>query len=134
VKAGHGVVMTLESDVLFPPTFLSDLETAMSLLTPGEFDFLSLGGPEFMRPKRNDGGTTLRWFENVGYPKTRTTDAMIFTGALLKKIVGSFFPCADVLDWELNYHLKLHAACCGWVDPPLITQGSCTGVYETTLS
>lgn len=133
VEAGHGVVMTLESDVLFPPTFLSDLETAMSLLTPGEFDFLSLGSPDFMRPKRDDGETSLMWFKSIGYPKTRTCDAMVFTGALLKKIVGSFFPCTDVLDWELNYHLNLHSARCGWIDPPLLTQGSGTGVYETTL-
>jgi hypothetical protein len=132
VEAGHGVVMTLESDVLFPPTFLSDLETALSLLTPGEFDFLSLGSPDFMRPERDDGGATLRWFENISYPKTRTTDAMVFTGALLKKIVNSFFPCADVLDWELNYHLNLHRARAGWVDPPLMRQGS-GSVYATTL-
>jgi hypothetical protein len=133
VEARHAVVMTLESDVLFPPTFLDDLEYAMSLLDSEEFDFLSLGSPDFLRPARNDGGKTIRWFKSVGYPKTRTTDAMVFKGDLLKKIVGSFFPCADVLDWELNYHLNLHGARVGWVDPPLVQQGSGTGVYSTTL-
>ena len=132
VEAGHAVVMTLESDVLFSPAFLTELEYAMTLFANDEYEFLSIGGPDFLRPKRNDGDTGLRWFESVGYVKTRTTDAMIFKGALLKKIVGSFFPCADVLDWELNYHLHLHKAICGWLDPPLIRQGS-GNVYPTTL-
>jgi hypothetical protein len=53
---------------------------------------------------------------------------------MLAKISNTFFPCADVLDWELNYQLNLHRARCLWLDPPIITQGSGSGVYETTLN
>jgi len=132
VEAGHALVMTLESDVLFPSAFLTDLEHAMRLCSNEEYEFMSIGGPEYMRPERDEGDVGFRWFKSIGYPKTRTTDGMIFKGPLLKKIVGSFFPCADVLDWELNYHLKLHGARCGWLEPPLIRQGS-GNVYPTTI-
>jgi hypothetical protein len=59
---------------------------------------------------------------------------MIFAVPMLAKISNTFFPCADVLDWELNYQLNLHRARCLWLDPPIITQGSGSGVYETTLN
>jgi len=129
----HPIVMMFESDVRFPPTFLADLEFAMRLLRPADFDFLSITSLPHLRPNRAAGDTTPRWFNPPQYFRTRTCDAMIFKGALLKKITDSFFPCADVLDWELNYHLNLHKARCLWLDPPILSQGSGTGVYETTL-
>jgi len=129
----HAVAMTLESDVRFPPTFLEDLTTALGLLTMDDVDFLSITSLPHLRPTRAAGDTTLRWFQPFPYFRTRTCDAMIFKGSMLKKIAGTMFPCADVLDWELNYQLNLHKARCLWLDPPILTQGSGTGVYETTL-
>jgi len=132
-EAGHAIVMTLESDVRFPPTFLEDLEAALRLVGPDDFDFLSITSLPHLKPHRPAGDTTLRWFPPPQYFRTRTCDAMIFKGSMLKKIAASFFPCADVLDWELNYQLNLHKARCLWLDPPILSQGSGTGIYETTL-
>lgn len=134
IRAGHKYVMMFESDVLFSPTFRSDLEAALSLLRPDSFDFLSISALPHLRPKRAEGDTALRWYEASGYYKTRTCDAMIFAVPMLAKISNTFFPCADVLDWELNYQLNLHRARCFWLDPPIITQGSGSGVYATTLN
>jgi hypothetical protein len=58
---------------------------------------------------------------------------MIFKVSMLEKIVGTFLPVAEVLDWELNYQLTLHGSRTLWLDPPIIRQGSATGEYATTL-
>jgi len=131
VNAGHRYVMMFESDVIFTPTFLTDLKTALGRAPP--FDFLSISAVHFLRPRRAEGDTELKWFTPPSYYKTRTCDAMIFAVSLLEKISKTFFPCTDDLDWELNYQLNLHGARCGWLDPPIISQGSGNGTYETTL-
>ena len=131
VVAGHDVVMFLESDVLFGDTFLADLGAALST-APAAWDFLSLSEGPQLRPRRPVGSTGLAWFPAAGYYHTRTTDAMVFRVDMLKKIVGSFFPFAEVLDWELNYQLTLHRSQSFWLDPPIIRQGS-GREYATTL-
>jgi hypothetical protein len=57
---------------------------------------------------------------------------MIFKVSMLKQIVGTLFPFAEVLDWELNYQLTLHKSISYWLDPPIIRQGS-GKEYPTTL-
>ena len=66
------------------------------------------------------------------YYHTRTTDAMIFKVDMMAKILGTLFPFAEVLDWELNYQLSLHKSRSFWLDPPIIRQGS-GKEYKTTL-
>ena len=133
VADGHNIVMFLESDVRFEEGFMEKLETSLRLLdTRDAWDFLSISyGPE-MRPFRKAGETHLEWFPAHPYYHTRTTDAMIFRTEMLNKILGTFFPFAEVLDWELNYQLSLHTSKSYWLDPPIVKQGSGT-IYPTTL-
>lgn len=132
VAKRYGAVMILESDVLFSPTFLSDLRMSLSVLKTVPWDFLSLSEGPKLRPKRDAGDTRLAWFQVRHYYHTRTTDAMIFKVSMLEKILGTLFPFAEVLDWELNYQLTRHVSQSFWLDPPIIKQGSGT-VYPTTL-
>lgn len=135
LKAGHRCVMMFESDVLFTDDFVDQLGAAMRILSVDRsWDFLSLSAGANLRPRRADGDTRLEWFPPVNnYFHTRTCDAMIFKVSMLEKIVGTFLPVAEVLDWELNYQLTLHGARTLWLDPPIIRQGSATGEYATTL-
>jgi hypothetical protein len=123
VRAKYGVVLMLESDVLMEPQFLEQLRRSLAK-TPPDWDILSLSGRADLRPKRAPGDTELRWFDAPSYYHTRTTDAMVFRVDMLEKIVGTFFPFAEVLDWELNYQLTLHRSRSLWLDPPIIRQGS----------
>lgn len=132
IKAGHKIVMILESDVLFHDDFLEKLTDAMKLLEGRPWDFLSLSAGANLRPRRTDGDTSLGWFPAPGYYHTRTTDAMIYKVAMLEKINGTIIPFAEVLDWELNYQLSLHNSVSLWLDPPILRQGS-GSVYPTTL-
>lgn len=133
VAAGHRCVMFLESDVLFCEGFLEKLGAALRLFEGAEaWDFLSLSCGPNLRPPRAAGSDELAWFRVSSYYHTRTTDAMVFRVDMLRKILGTFFPFAEVLDWELNYQLTLHDSRSFWLDPPIIRQGS-GREYPTTL-
>ena len=131
----YGVVMILESDVLFDDAFLLKLATALSRLEMRgtEWDFLSLSAGAGLRPRRPPGETHLDWFPpSYPYYHTRTTDAMIFKVSMLDKILDTLFPFSEVLDWELNYQLTRHSSQSLWLDPPILRQGS-GKEYPTTL-
>lgn len=127
------VIMTLESDVIFCDDFLNKLKIAMNEIEDDrDWDFLSISAGAKLRPARDDD-LSQKWFKITNYINTRTTDAMIFKTSILKKIVSTFYPFADVLDWELNYHLVIHNSNTYWLDPPIVHQGSETGEYKSLL-
>jgi GR25 family glycosyltransferase involved in LPS biosynthesis len=132
VKAGHKVVMILESDVIFDDDFLPKLAEGLRAFDRGYWDFLSLSAGPNLRPQRNDDEKLQKWFMVSHYYHTRTTDAMIFKVDMMAKILETLFPFAEVLDWELNYQLSLHKSRSFWLDPPIIRQGS-GKEYATTL-
>lgn len=128
--------MMFESDVIFQDNFVEKLREAMEILKVNnlEWDFLSLSAGANLRPARMEGDARPGWFPPINdYFHTRTCDAMIFKVSMLKKIIPTFLPVAEVLDWELNYQLTLHKSRTFWLDPPIIRQGSATGDYPTTL-
>lgn len=141
VQAGHQVVAIFESDVLFHDNFLERLGTALAALPTQvpRWDFLSLSASAGLTPQRPmgpDGEPTdvgRFWFlpRRPDHP-TRCTDSMIFRVPMLAKILDTLFPCAEALDWELNFQLTIHGAAAWWLDPPVCRQGSGT-TYETTL-
>jgi hypothetical protein len=136
VKANHKVVMIWESDVLPNSEFLEKLHQSMAILETKQgdnWDFLSLSAGAKLRPNRPANETHLDWFPVKNYYHTRTADAMILRVDMLKKILSTYFPVAEVLDWELNFHLSIHKSRSFWLDPPIIEQGSGSGVYPTTL-
>jgi hypothetical protein len=134
VKAGHAVVMFLESDVRFHDGFLTDLAKSFESIKTKNWDFLSLSEGSGLRPNRPSGDSCLAWFQAPYYYHTRTTDAMIFKGTMIEKILKTLYPFAEVNDWELNYQLTLHSSQSYWLDPPILYQGSTKGMhYSSTL-
>ncbi len=134
VKAGQKIVLFLESDVRFHDRFLEDLEKALNSIQKEDWDFLSLSEGGGLRPKRGEEDNHLAWFRAPYYYHTRTTDAMIFKGAMLEKILKTLYPFAEVNDWELNYQLSLHSSQSYWLDPPILYQGSAKNKeYSSTL-
>jgi hypothetical protein len=133
VKDGHKVVLMLESDAIFVSDFLSKLDDAMAQLSGKEWDFLSIGDGVGLRPPRLATDTTLKWFPAPIYYHTRTTDAMIFRVDMLKKILSTYFPFQEIIDWELNYQLTRHKSHSFWLDPILVKNGSCFEQVSTSL-
>lgn len=136
IQSKRNIVMFWESDVLPDAHFLTNLESAMQNLQAthsDNWDFLSISAGANLYPKRDSNDTDKKWFPVTNYFHTRTTDAMIFKVDMLKKIYSTYFPVAEVLDWELNFHLSIHKSRSFWLDPPIIKQGSAIGVYKTML-
>lgn len=141
VLAGHKVVLILESDVLFCEDFLGRFTTALAALehqTGGAWDFLSLSASAAIVPHAAQaGGQGRLWYPpNRPDHPTRCTDSMVFRVPLLAKILDTLFPCAEALDWELNFQLTLHKARTYWLHPPVTMQGSGTTashVYPTRI-
>lgn len=133
IRAGHRIVLILESDVRFEDRFLERLAPALTSLPP-RWDFASLSASADLRPERTTGDPADRvWFPPINpYFHTRCTDSMLFRVEMLQKILTTLFPVAEVLDWELNYQLTFHGSVSLWLDPPLLRQGS-GKEYETTL-
>jgi hypothetical protein len=134
VRAGHKVVAIFESDVLFCDNFLSRCQEAMQSLPP-RWDFLSLSASAGLTPASPTQGRL--WYppQMPQWP-TRCTDSMIFRVPVLQQILTTLFPCAEVLDWELNYQLTTHGATSLWLHPPITRQGSgvnASDTYKTTI-
>ena len=49
---------------------------------------------------------------------------MVMRVDLVSNILSTLFPCAEALDWELNFQLTLHKAQSLWLHPPITRQGS----------
>ncbi len=140
VLAGHKVVMILESDVLFCEDFLRRFDIAMAALkheTGGAWDFLSLSASAGLVPHGASAQSGRLWYKpnNPEHP-TRCTDSMVFRVPMLAKILDTLFPCAEALDWELNFQLSLHKARAFWLHPPVTRQGSgvtAAHIYPTRI-
>ena len=126
VVAQHDVVLILESDVLFCDDFLNRFAAAWDALereTGGDWDFLSLSASAAIVPHAPISQRL--WYKpNRPEHPTRCTDSMVFRVPMLAKILETLFPCAEALDWELNFQLTLHKARCYWLHPPVTRQGS----------
>jgi hypothetical protein len=133
VNAGHRTVMILESDVLFCVDFLGQFSKALAALeceTGGAWDFLSLSASAAIVPHTTYPGHL--WYRpNHANLPTRCTDSMVFRVPILAKILETYFPCAEALDWELNFQLTLHSARAYWLHPPVLRQGSGTTATHT---
>lgn len=133
LRDGHKTVLLFESDPVFKPDFLTKLDESLQKLPSTSWDYLSIGDGIGLKPQRAADDTELKWFASPGYYHTRTCVAQVFKVDILKKILTTYFPFAEALDWELNYQLTRHSAKSFWLDPILVENGSLLGAQPTTL-
>ena len=59
---------------------------------------------------------------------------MLFSAFVAPEVCpAQVVPFVVTIDWELNYHLKRHDFVVYWLEPPLVSQGSDTGVHASSL-
>ena len=133
IKSGHKTVAIFESDAIFSDDFLQKFNACLRKLDGKEWDYLSIADGVGMKPKRDPSDTETGWFPILGNFHTRTTCGQVFKTDLLKNVMSSFFPFAEVLDWELNYQLTRYGSRSLWLDPCLVKNGSCSGEFATSL-
>jgi hypothetical protein len=143
VDSGASVVMTLESDIFLRDDFvprlwdlLKDLETRYTSASGNcDWDYVSLGEGVGTRPP---GAPESMYAPTKAYTPPhqlvfRCTDSMLFHTKFLKKVVKTYLPFREIIDWEMNYQNMIHGGKALWADPPLAEQGTCYGRILTSL-
>lgn len=128
-------VITLESDVFLREDFLERLNQLVADLEGREWDYVSLGEGVGTRPK--DVPESLYSPTKAYAPPHnlvfRCTDSMMFRTDFLRKVVQTFLPFREIIDWEMNFQNLVHQGKALWADPAIVEQGTCYGRILTSL-
>ena len=121
--------LIFESDSYLRRDFVPRLNKILSDLSGTEWDYVSLGEGNSSRPSEAEksyyGEQAL--YEPSQQWMFRSCESMLFSGKFLKRLVTTFLPFRECLDWELNFQLALHKGKALWADPPITEKGSTFG-------
>jgi GR25 family glycosyltransferase involved in LPS biosynthesis len=127
--------LILEDDVLFDANFNS-LYKKYFHQTPENWDVIFLGegcGVNFQNQKIMNSRKVNENLYLVDHPASNCAEAYLLKPQIARKIYESAIPFQLVSDWELAYQLYKFGATTYWWYPSVVTQGSKTGLYESTL-
>lgn len=132
IADNHNEALILEDDVIFSTSFAQELKDVLNDV-PDDWDFIFLGsGCNLRIPKENLVKDKLCYLKS--HPASKCTDSFFITKAAAQKVLSSLMPFVLPIDFELNYHMFLHDMKVYWVDPPIIKQGSQTGLYQSLIN
>lgn len=128
-------IMVLESDIWLRDNFLQNLNDLMDDLRNKSWDYVSLGEGVGTRPPE---APSSYYAKTKAYTPPhqfvyRCTDSMLFQLPYLQKLVTTFIPFREIIDWELNFQNMIHNGKALWADPPLAEQGTCFNRLLTSL-
>jgi hypothetical protein len=130
-------ILVFESDVILREDFLERLKNILEEAKEREWDYISLGEGVGTRPQDVERLSSYYSPSKLYKPNNqwvfRCTDSMLLRVSFLKKIITTFLPFRECLDWELNFQWVLHEGKTLWVDPPLVEPGSGRGRTCTNL-
>ena len=136
-ETAPGIVLSLESDTWLRDDFVQRLrdllESAASAAKP--WDFISLGEGVGTRPPGAPPSyySPCRAYTPPHQWVFRCTDSMLFTTDFLKKLVKTYLPFKEIIDWEMNFQLMINKGVALWADPPLAEQGTWNNRMASTL-
>ena len=135
VENKYGKIMVLESDSWLRDNFIENLRDLVDDLREKEWDYVSLGEGVGTRPP---GAPESYYSKTKAYVPPhqfvyRCTDSMMFQLPYLEKLVKTFIPFREIIDWEMNFQNMLHNGKALWADPPLAEQGTCFNRLLTSL-
>ena len=128
-------IIVLESDIYLRSDFVKCLLDLLEDLRTKEWDYVSLGEGVGTRPPE----APLSYYSKTKAYKPphqfvyRCTDSMMFQLGFLEKLVNTFIPFREIIDWEMNYQNMIHGGKALWADPPLAEQGTCFCRMITSL-
>ena len=130
-----GIVITIESDVFLREDFVPRLHDLLKDLEGREWDYVSLGEGVGTRPP---AAPFSMYAPTKAYVPPhnlvfRCTDSMMFQVPFLKRVMTTFLPFREIIDWEMNFQNLVHGGKAIWADPPLAEQGTCFGRMLTSL-
>lgn len=123
--------LILEDDCLFCDNFSASFKEYMTK-TPDDWDVIHVGNGYGMSPETFSsvhGGIAYR----MKHPASRCAEAILVKKEAAVKISKTMKPFYLAADWELGYQYWLHNLNVYWWEPSLITQGSHSGAFKSSL-
>jgi|7_EtaG_2_1085326.scaffolds.fasta_scaffold00068_43 GR25 family glycosyltransferase involved in LPS biosynthesis len=131
VREKYETTLLLEDDVLFTEDFVNIFNSHLKN-TPADWDYIFPGsGCQLRVPKALLEKDKIAYLKS--HPATKCTDSMIIKLNAAKKMLSTFNEWDLPADWEFNYQLKEHDMKVYWWEPPVIAQGSQTGIYKSAI-
>ena len=124
--------LVLEDDVLFVEDFPKHFNNFLEK-TPDDWGAIFMGCCAGLRVPKSYLKEGVTAYE-IPHPASRGGDSYILKKEVAQKIAETMKPFNTISDWELAYQLYLHDVKTYWWEPPLVVQGSETGLYPTTLN
>ena len=124
--------LVLEDDVLFCEGFRALFDFNISH-TPPDWDFIFMGSACNLRiPAHERQEGQVAYIKS--HPASKCTDSFLVKKSAARKILKTFFPFVFPADFELNFQMFAHDLRVYWWEPPLIRQGSHTGLFKGTIT
>ena len=135
VETTNKFVITLESDVYLRDDFVPRLCDLLKDLEKKQWDYVSLGEGVGTRPPGCHPSmyAPTRAYQPPHQLVFRCTDSMLFQTNFLRKVISTFIPFREIIDWEMNFQNLVHKGIALWADPPLAEQGTCYGRIVSSL-
>ena len=110
------------------------IEKLNSLLdeTSAEWDLIFIGSGCELRISKDKIEKNKMVYKKE-HPATKCTDSYLIKYSAVKKILDTIVPFTLPMDFELNYQLYLNNLNVYWRDPPIVKQGSQTGLYKSAI-
>ena len=135
VEHKYKKIITLESDIWLRDDFISCLKDLLEDVKEKSWDYISLGEGVGTRP--SDAPKSYYSKTKAYNPPHecvyRCTDSMMFQLEYLEKLIQTFIPFREIIDWEMNFQNLIHKGKALWADPPLAEQGTCYNRLITSL-
>lgn len=123
--------LIFEDDVLLLENFEKKFNLYLEK-TPQDWDLIFIGNGCNLRINQS-----FLLKDKVAYktcpPRTKCTDSYCIKLEAVNKILSTIVPISLPIDFELNYQMSIHNLNCYWWDPPLTTQGSQCGLYQSEI-
>lgn len=71
-------------------------------------------------------------FYRKEHPATKCSDSTLYSRSAAAALARELVPFSLTIDWELNHHFKRLDLAVYWLEPPLVRQGSETGIYSSS--
>ncbi|MGD0232668.1 MAG: polysaccharide pyruvyl transferase family protein [Syntrophorhabdales bacterium] len=98
--------------------------------TPQDWDIIFLGSAFWHKPpERNSGKLSYK----MEPPRGKCSDSYMVTPKTARLLLDHMVPFTQPMDWELIYWMNELQLNCFWWEPPIVTQGSQSGKFNSSL-
>jgi GR25 family glycosyltransferase involved in LPS biosynthesis len=121
----------MEDDAMLAEGFKDVFDSHVKSL-PGDWDVAFIGSGGGKRIPKSDLVEGTHWYKKA-YPGDRCTDSILFTKQAVKQLYDNIndHRIAYPIDHELSFWMRNLKMNVYWLEPPIVTQGSQCGIFDT---